>query len=67
MIVKKHNIMIPKPRSHFVKVECDSCKNIKVLYTFGTKPIAWPSCNAELWVDTGGQAKIFGNILETLD
>jgi small subunit ribosomal protein S27e len=67
MIVKKHNIMIPKPRSHFVKVECDSCKNIKVLYTFGTKPISCPSCNAELLVNTGGQAKILGNILETLD
>ena len=49
--------MIPKPRSHFVKVECDSCKNIKVLYTFGTKPISCPSCNAELLVNTGGQAK----------
>jgi len=67
MIVKKHNIMIPKPRSHFVKVECDSCKNIKVLYTFGTKPISCPSCNAELLVNTGGQARILGNILETLD
>ncbi|WP_458719460.1 zinc finger domain-containing protein [Candidatus Nitrosocosmicus sp. R] len=65
--MKKHNIMIPKPRSHFVKVECDSCKNIKVLYTFGTKPISCPSCNAELLVNTGGQAKILGNILETLD
>jgi small subunit ribosomal protein S27e len=67
MIVKKHNIMIPKPRSHFVKVECDSCKNVKVLYTFGTKSISCPSCNAELLVNTGGQAKILGNILETLD
>ena len=67
MIVKKHNIMIPKPRSHFVKVECDSCKNIKVLYTLSTKPISCPSCNAELLVNTGGQAKILGNILETLD
>ena len=67
MNMKKHNIMIPKPRSHFAKVECDSCKNIKVLYTFGTKPISCPSCNAELLVNTGGQAKILGNILETLD
>ena len=67
MNMKKHNIMIPKPRSHFAKVECDSCKNIKILYTFSTKPIVCPSCNAELLVNTGGQAQILGNILETLD
>ena len=67
MNMKKHNIMIPKPRSHFAKVECNSCKNIKVLYTFSTKPIVCPSCNAELLVNTGGQAQILGNILETLD
>ncbi|MGI0000993.1 MAG: 30S ribosomal protein S27e [Nitrososphaeraceae archaeon] len=65
--MKKDNIMIPKPRSHFVKVECNSCKNIKVLYTYSTKPILCPSCNAELLVNTGGQAKLLGNILETLD
>ena len=65
--MKKDNIMIPKPRSHFVKVECSSCKNIKVLYTYSTKAILCPSCNAELLVNTGGQAKLLGNILETLD
>lgn len=59
--------MIPKPRSSFVKVECQECKNTKVLYTYSTKTIPCPSCNSELIVNTGGQAKIMGNVLETLD
>lgn len=65
--MKKHNIMIPKPRSNFVKVECESCKNVKILYTYGTKTVLCPSCNSELLINTGGQAKINGNIIETMD
>lgn len=59
--------MIPKPHSNFVKVECESCKSTKVLYTYSTKTVLCSSCNAELLLNTGGQAKILGNILETLD
>lgn len=59
--------MIPKPRSSFVKVECESCKNVKILYTYSTKAISCPSCNSELLINTGGQATINGNILETMD
>lgn len=35
--MKKHNIMIPKPRSNFVKVECDNCQNTMILYTYRSK------------------------------
>lgn len=66
-MMKKHNIMIPKPRSNFVKVECESCKNVKIIYTYSTKPIFCASCNSELIINTGGQAKILGKVLETLD
>jgi small subunit ribosomal protein S27e len=65
--MKKHTIMIPKPRSNFIKVECDICKNVRVMYTFSTQRILCTSCNAELIQSTGGQAKIFGKVLETLD
>ncbi len=59
--------MIPKPRSHFVKIECEKCNSIKVLYTYSTKTIFCPSCNSELLINTGGQAQIVGKVLETLD
>ena len=29
--MKKHNIMIPKPRSNFVKIECDNCQNTMII------------------------------------
>lgn len=66
-MMKKHNIMIPKPRSNFVKVECEKCNTTRILYTYSTKPILCSSCNSELLINTGGQAEIVGKILETLD
>ncbi len=66
-IMKKHNIMIPKPRSNFVKIECESCQNNMILYTYSTKTIQCNSCNAELVINTGGHAKILGKIIETMD
>jgi small subunit ribosomal protein S27e len=65
--MKKHNIMIPKPRSNFVKIECENCQNTVILYTYSTKIITCLSCNAELVVNTGGQAQILGKIVETMD
>jgi small subunit ribosomal protein S27e len=65
--MKKHNIMIPKPRSNFVKIECGNCQNTVILYTYSTKIITCLSCNAELVVNTGGQAQILGKIIETMD
>jgi small subunit ribosomal protein S27e len=65
--MKKHNIMIPKPRSNFVKIECENCQNTVILYTYSTKIITCQSCNAELVVNTGGQAQILGKIIETMD
>ncbi len=59
--------MIPKPRSNFVKVECEKCNTTRVLYTYSTKPIFCSSCNSGLLINTGGQAEIVGKILETLD
>jgi small subunit ribosomal protein S27e len=65
--MKKHNIMIPKPRSNFVKIECESCQNPMILYTYSTKTILCKSCNTEISINTGGQSQIKGKILETLD
>jgi small subunit ribosomal protein S27e len=65
--MKKHNIMIPKPRSNFVKIECENCQSTVILYTYSTKIITCQSCNAELVVNTGGQAQILGKIIETMD
>ena len=67
IVMKKHNIMIPKPPSNFVKIECDSCQNTAILYSYSTKKIQCKSCNADLVINTGGQAQIFGKVLETLD
>jgi small subunit ribosomal protein S27e len=65
--MKKHNIMTPKPRSNFVKIECENCQNTVILYTYSTKIITCQSCNTELVVNTGGQAQILGKIIETMD
>jgi small subunit ribosomal protein S27e len=65
--MKKHNIMIPKPRSNFVKIECESCQNTMILYTYSTKTILCKSCNEEISINTGGQSQLKGKILETLD
>jgi small subunit ribosomal protein S27e len=65
--MKRENILIPKPKSHFLSVQCSSCKEKQVIFSHATSDINCKSCGNPIAKKTGGRANVLGEILTTLD
>ncbi len=63
----KENVLIPKPNSAFLNIQCSKCGENNIIYTHTTSNISCKSCNELLAERAGGKAKINGNIIGTLD
>ncbi|HDN76181.1 MAG TPA: 30S ribosomal protein S27e [Acidilobales archaeon] len=64
--MKKRKILIPMPKSRFVKVRCPSCGNEQIVFDHATFPARCLVCGTILVVPTGGKAKILGDIVKIL-
>jgi len=64
--VKRRKILIPIPRSRFLRVKCPSCGNEQIVFDHATFPVKCFVCNSLLTVPTGGKAKILGEIVRVL-
>lgn len=58
----KAEVMMPK--SKFLKVLCNKCKNEQVVFSKPTTVVKCLKCGEELAVPTGGEAIIKGKILQ---
>jgi small subunit ribosomal protein S27e len=65
--MKRENILIPKPKSNFLSVQCTSCKEKQVMFSHATSDINCKSCGNPIAQKTGGRANVLGEILTTLD
>ena len=65
--MKRHTIMIPKPRSAFLSVQCEKCGEKAVIFSHTTTNINCKSCGELLAERSGSLAKIFGKTLAALD
>jgi small subunit ribosomal protein S27e len=65
--MKRENILIPKPKSNFLSVQCTSCKEKQVIFSHSTSDINCKSCGNPIAKKTGGRANVLGEILTTLD
>jgi small subunit ribosomal protein S27e len=63
----KRTIMIPKPRSNFVSVQCNECGEKRVIFTYTTIDIDCKACGHPLARKTGAKASIDGKVLKILD
>ena len=63
----KENILIPKPNSAFLNIQCSKCGENNIIYSHTTSNIYCKSCNELLAERSGGKAKINGNLTGTLD
>lgn len=63
----KENILIPKPNSTFLQIQCSKCEEKTIVYSHTTSNIYCKSCNELLAERSGGKAKINGNLTGTLD
>jgi small subunit ribosomal protein S27e len=63
----KENILIPKPNSAFLNIQCSKCGENNIIYSHTTSNIYCKSCNELIAERSGGKAKINGNIINALD
>jgi small subunit ribosomal protein S27e len=64
--LRKRKVLIPMPRSRFIKVRCPSCGNEQVVFDHATFPSRCLVCGTVLVVPSGGKAKILGEIVRIL-
>mgnify|MGYP000262270171 FL=1 len=65
-MVKKRKILIPEPKSRFIRVRCPNCGNEQVVFDHATFPARCLVCGTQLVEPTGGKAKILGEIVKIL-
>jgi small subunit ribosomal protein S27e len=63
----KENVLIPKPNSAFLNIQCSKCGENNIVYSHTTSNIYCKSCNELLAERSGGKAKINGTLTGTLD
>ncbi|MEM1994060.1 MAG: 30S ribosomal protein S27e [Nitrososphaerales archaeon] len=66
-MVKRERVLLPKPRSSFLLVQCSNCSNEQVLFSNSTLTVKCSSCGAPIAQNTGGKAKILATVLKRLD
>ncbi|MDP3990265.1 MAG: 30S ribosomal protein S27e [archaeon] len=55
------------PKSKFIKVRCNQCKNEQVVFDCASTIVSCLVCNAELVHPAGGKSKIAARVLEVLE
>lgn len=57
-MVKRRKILIPQPRSKFLKVLCKICGAENIVFSHATFPARCKVCGTQLVQPTGGKCKI---------
>lgn len=65
--MQRERVLIPKPKSMFVLVQCAACGNEQVIFSHTTIDINCKSCGAALASKTGGKAIIEAKTFRKLD
>lgn len=65
--MKRNSIMIPKPRSAFLSIQCEKCGEKAVVFSHTTTNISCKSCGELLAEKSGSLAIITGKVLGALD
>jgi small subunit ribosomal protein S27e len=66
-MASKNTIMVPKPSSRFISVQCTQCGEKRILFSHSTRDIHCKSCGEIIAKKTGSKANIIGKILDTFD
>jgi ribosomal protein S27E len=66
-MASKKTIMVPKPGSRFVSVQCTQCGEKRIMFSHSTRDIHCKSCGEIIAKKTGSKAIIVAKILDTFD
>jgi len=59
--------VIPKPTSQFLRVKCEDCGNVQIVFDRAASVVLCPVCGATVAKPAGGKAAIRGEILGVLE
>ncbi|HEX7179500.1 MAG TPA: 30S ribosomal protein S27e [Nitrososphaeraceae archaeon] len=65
--MRKENLLIPKPKSNFISIQCNECKEKTIIFSHTTTDIFCKSCKKLLVKRSGGKAKILVDVLSVVD
>lgn len=67
-MAKKRKILIPEPKSKFLRVRCKVCGNEQVVFDHATFPARCLVCGTQLLQASGGKAKLLNaEVVKVLD
>ncbi len=58
--MKKDHILIPEPKSKFLKINCKECGELQIVFSHASTSVSCNSCGNIIAKPTGAIAKIFG-------
>ncbi|PUA32164.1 MAG: 30S ribosomal protein S27e [Zestosphaera tikiterensis] len=64
--MKRSKVLIPMPRSKFLKIKCPSCGNEQIVFDHATFPVRCLICGTQLVKPTGGKAEVLGDVIKIL-
>ena len=64
--MKRKKTLIPQPRSKFIRVKCPECGNEQVIFNKASTVVKCLICGHILAKPTGGNAKIFAQVIKAL-
>lgn len=59
--------MISKPKTKFLKVVCDKCKNEQIIFNKAASSVKCLVCGNELAEPRGGKAKIKAKVIQVFE
>ncbi|HET6730441.1 MAG TPA: 30S ribosomal protein S27e [Nitrososphaeraceae archaeon] len=65
--MKRDMILIPKPHSNFIQIQCDQCDEKRIVFSHATVDIYCKKCGAMLARRTASKAEILGKVISNLD
>jgi small subunit ribosomal protein S27e len=65
--MKRNSIMVPKPKSAFLSVQCEKCGEKAIVFSHTTTNISCKSCGELLAEKSGSLSIINGKVLGALD
>ena len=67
MPVRFSKVLIPHPRSKFIRVRCPDCGNEKVTFSHASIVVRCLVCGRVLAQPTGGKARLSGHVVKVLE
>ncbi len=61
------DVLIPKPRSKFLRVRCPNCGNEQIIFSHASIVVRCLVCGNVLATPTGGKAQILATVIKEYD